>query len=48
MMTVNDVGQLAMHVATLPGAIAELSTRPGMDVRAEIPRPQPAPLGVRP
>jgi uncharacterized damage-inducible protein DinB len=36
------LGQLAMHVATLPGAIAELSTQPGMDVRTEMPRPQPA------
>lgn len=33
------LGQLAMHVATLPGAIAELSTRPGLDVKTEIPRP---------
>jgi uncharacterized damage-inducible protein DinB len=32
------LGQLAMHVATIPGAIAEISTRT-FDVRAPIPRP---------
>jgi uncharacterized damage-inducible protein DinB len=36
------LGQLAMHVATLPGVIAELSTQPGLDARTNIPRPQPA------
>ena len=33
------LGQLAMHVATLPGALAELSTRTTFDVGTEIPRP---------
>jgi uncharacterized damage-inducible protein DinB len=32
------LGQLAMHVATLPGAIAEISTR-AFDVKTVIPRP---------
>jgi uncharacterized damage-inducible protein DinB len=32
------IGQLAMHVATLPGAIAEISTR-AFDVKTVIPRP---------
>lgn len=33
------LGQLAMHVATLPGAIAELAARPTFDARTPIPRP---------
>jgi uncharacterized damage-inducible protein DinB len=33
------LGQLAMHVATLPGAIADIAARPAFDVGAEIPRP---------
>ena len=33
------LGQLAMHVATLPGAIAELSTRSSFDVNTRVPRP---------
>ena len=33
------LGQLAMHVANLPGAIAEISTRPSFDVQTPIPRP---------
>jgi len=33
------LGQLAMHVASIPGAIAELSTQPTFDVKTEIPRP---------
>jgi uncharacterized damage-inducible protein DinB len=33
------LGQLAMHVATLPGALAELSTRTTFDIGTEIPRP---------
>lgn len=33
------LGQLAMHVANLPGAIAEISTRPSFDVKTPIPRP---------
>lgn len=36
------LGQLAMHVATIPGAIAEVSTRPTFDARTVIPRPSPA------
>ena len=32
------LGQLAMHVATIPGALTEISTRP-FDVRTPIPRP---------
>jgi uncharacterized damage-inducible protein DinB len=36
------LGQLAMHVATLPGALAEMSTWPAFDVRTEIPRPSAA------
>lgn len=34
-----SMGQLAMHVATLPGALAELSLQPTFDVRTTIPRP---------
>jgi len=33
------LGQLAMHVATLPAAIAEISTRTEFDVNTQIPRP---------
>jgi uncharacterized damage-inducible protein DinB len=33
------LGQLAMHVATIPRAIAELSTRSEFDVNTKIPRP---------
>jgi uncharacterized damage-inducible protein DinB len=33
------LGQLAMHVASLPGAIAELATRDAFQVGTEIPRP---------
>lgn len=33
------LGQLAMHVANLPGAIAELSTLASFDVNTEIPLP---------
>jgi uncharacterized damage-inducible protein DinB len=33
------LGQLAMHVANLPGAIAEIATRPSFDVKTQIPRP---------
>src|SRR5919199_1083709 len=33
------LGQLAMHVATIPVRIAELSTRPSFDVNTPIPRP---------
>jgi uncharacterized damage-inducible protein DinB len=35
------LGQLAMHVATLPGAIAEVSARPSFDVATSVPRPTP-------
>jgi uncharacterized damage-inducible protein DinB len=34
-----SLGQLAMHVATLPGALAEISTRTDFDVGSPIPRP---------
>ncbi len=33
------LGQLAMHVASVPGAIAGISTQPTFDVKTEIPRP---------
>ncbi len=33
------LGQLAMHVATLPGTIADVSTWKAFDVTLEIPRP---------
>lgn len=33
------LGELAMHVARLPAAIAELSMQPGFDVKTQIPRP---------
>jgi uncharacterized damage-inducible protein DinB len=33
------LGQLAMHVATLPEAIAQLALQPSFDVNTEIPRP---------
>jgi uncharacterized damage-inducible protein DinB len=33
------LGQLAMHVATLPGALAGISMQPSFDVRTPIPRP---------
>lgn len=33
------LGQLAMHVATLPGAIAELAMQGTFDIHIEIPRP---------
>jgi uncharacterized damage-inducible protein DinB len=33
------LGQLAMHVASIPGAIAELSMQPRFDARTPIPRP---------
>jgi uncharacterized damage-inducible protein DinB len=36
------LGQLAMHVANLPGAITEIATRPSFDVRTTIPRPEAA------
>jgi uncharacterized damage-inducible protein DinB len=35
------LGQLALHVASLPRAIAEVSTRPTFDVKTQIPRPSP-------
>jgi uncharacterized damage-inducible protein DinB len=37
-----SLGQLALHVATIPGAIADVSTRPTFDVKTAIPRPSPA------
>jgi uncharacterized damage-inducible protein DinB len=36
------LGQLAMHVANLPGAIVEISTRPSFDAKTPIPRPEAA------
>jgi uncharacterized damage-inducible protein DinB len=36
--TSQSLGQLAMHVATIPGTLAEVSTRP-FDVGTPIPRP---------
>ncbi len=36
------LGQLAMHVAAIPGRIAELATRETFDVRTQIPRPSAA------
>jgi uncharacterized damage-inducible protein DinB len=36
------LGQLAMHVANLPGAIAEIATRPSFDVKTPVPRPDAA------
>jgi uncharacterized damage-inducible protein DinB len=36
-----SLGQLALHVALIPGAIAEISTR-SFDVNTVIPRPRPA------
>jgi uncharacterized damage-inducible protein DinB len=38
------LGQLAMHVATIPGALTEVSTGP-FDVHTEIPRPTAASAG---
>jgi len=35
-----SMGQLAMHVASLPGEIAKISTRPTFDVDTPIPRPE--------
>ncbi|MFL5496529.1 MAG: DinB family protein [Gemmatimonadales bacterium] len=37
-----SLGQLALHVAGIPGRIADISTRPTFDVRTQIPRPSPA------
>jgi uncharacterized damage-inducible protein DinB len=39
------LGQLALHIAALPGRIAEISTRPTFDVKTAIPRPSPASVG---
>lgn len=33
------LGELAMHVALVPGAIADLAAQPGVDVDAGVPRP---------
>jgi uncharacterized damage-inducible protein DinB len=33
------LGQLAMHVASVPGAIAAISTQPTFDVKTPVPRP---------
>ncbi|MFI5200866.1 MAG: DinB family protein [Candidatus Kapaibacterium sp.] len=34
------MGQLALHIAKLPGAIAGISARPSFDVTAKTPRPE--------
>lgn len=36
------LGQLALHLANIPGAIAELATRSTFDVNTQIPLPSPA------
>lgn len=36
------LGQLSLHIAMLPGAIAELSTRTPFNVNFEVPRPEAA------
>lgn len=36
------LGQLAMHVAMLPGVIAEMAGKPTFDVKTSIPRPTPS------
>lgn len=38
----DTLGQLALHVANLPAAIADLSTVSTFDARTQIPRPQPS------
>lgn len=35
------MGQLALHIAMVPGAIAELATRSQFDISTPVPRPQP-------
>ena len=35
-----SLGQLAMHVANVPGAIAEIATRPSFDAKTPVPRPE--------
>lgn len=37
-----SLGQLALHLANLPGAIAELATQSKFDVNSQIPLPNPA------
>lgn len=37
----DTLGQLALHIANVPAAIAELATQPSLDVRTPIPRAQP-------
>ena len=37
-----SLGQLALHIATIPGVIADVATRPTFDARTPIPRPTPA------
>jgi uncharacterized damage-inducible protein DinB len=39
------LGELAMHVALLPGSLTEVSTLPRFDVNTEIPRPSAAGVG---
>ena len=35
-----SLGQLALHVATIPGMLAEISMRPEFDARFVVPRPE--------
>jgi uncharacterized damage-inducible protein DinB len=37
-----SLGQLALHVATLPGGIAEVATQSAFDVKTSVPRPEAA------
>lgn len=37
----DTLGQLALHIAAMPAAIAEMSTKPTFDVRTPVPRSQP-------
>jgi uncharacterized damage-inducible protein DinB len=36
-----SLGELALHIAVVPGAIAEIATRPEFDVRTPVPQPVP-------
>jgi uncharacterized damage-inducible protein DinB len=36
------LGELALHIAVVPGAIAEIATLPGFDVNTPVPQPVPA------
>jgi len=41
-----SMGQLAMHVASLPGEIAKISTQASFDVDTPIPRPEATSRGT--